>query len=65
VWSGPQERRHVHNTDDGHAGDFVFGAAQMEWTATAGDYAFRSAPLATSTSSFAVLGQEQNGSFFQ
>jgi hypothetical protein len=64
VWGGVQERRRVRNEDDGHAGDFAFGAAQMEWTATAGDYSFKSAPLASSTSSFAVLGQERNGIYF-
>jgi len=36
----------------------------MEWTARVGDYEFRSAPLETSMSQFALLGQERNGIFF-
>jgi hypothetical protein len=48
----------------GFAGEFVRNAAQMEWTATVGDLVFRSAPLATSSSSFAEIGHERNGSFF-
>ncbi len=63
-WTGGAERRNVKNRADGHAGEFVFGTARMEWTATAGDYVFRSAPLAESASSFAVVGHERNGIFF-
>jgi len=37
----------------------------MEWTGTLGDFTFASAPLGTSTSSFAEIGHERNGSFFQ
>jgi hypothetical protein len=62
-WSGVNDRQNVKNSGDGHAGEFVFGSAQMEWTATAGIYTFQSAPLATSSSSFAVLGKERNGVF--
>jgi hypothetical protein len=36
----------------------------MEWTATAGDYQYVSAPASTSASEFAELGTERNGSFF-
>lgn len=68
VWSGVHERVNIRNTDPiygGYAGEFVRNAAQMEWTATVGDYRFVSAPLATSSSSFAELGHERNGSFFR
>lgn len=36
----------------------------MEWSATSGDYVFRSGPASTSSSDFAEIGQERNGSFF-
>ena len=67
VWSGVGERVNIKNTDPvfgGFAGEFIRNTAQMEWTATVGDFTFVSAPLATSSSSFAEIGQERNGSFF-
>lgn len=67
VWRGVKERRSIKNTDPvygGFAGDFVRTQAQMAWTATVGNYHFVSAPLATSSSTFAELGQERNGVFF-
>jgi hypothetical protein len=63
-WQGVTRRENVKNAADGHGGEFVFGAAQMAWQGTAGDYVFQSDPLATSSSSFAVLGHERNGVFF-
>jgi hypothetical protein len=66
-WSGVNERLKIRNTDPiygGFAGEFVRNAAQMEWTATVGDLKFVSDPLATSSSSFAEIGHERNGSFF-
>ena len=67
VWRGVRERVNIRNTDKvygGFAGEFVRNTAQMEWTATAGDYTFASDPLDTSSSSFAEIGHERNGSFF-
>ncbi len=67
VWSGVKERVNIKNSDPvygGFAGQFIRNNAQMEWTATVGDYHFVSAPLATSSSSFAEIGHERNGSFF-
>ena len=68
VWSGGVgQKANIKNTDPvygGFAGEFVRNAAQMEWTATVGDYSFASDPLTTSSSSFAEIGQERNGSFF-
>ena len=67
VWSGVSERLNIRNTDPvygGFAGEFVRNNAQMEWTATVGDYQFVSAALATSSSSFAEIGHERNGVFF-
>jgi len=67
VWSGVSQRVNIRNTDPvygGFAGEFVRNAAQMEWTATVGDYTLVSDPISTSSSSFAEIGQERNGSFF-
>ena len=67
VWSGVTQRVNIRNTDPtygGFAGEFIRNTAQMEWTATVGDYTFVSDPLATSSSAFAEIGHERNGSFF-
>jgi hypothetical protein len=66
-WSGVDERLKIRNDDPvfgGFAGTFIRNTAQMEWTATVGDFTFVSDPLATSSSSFAEIGQERNGAFF-
>jgi len=66
VWSGVDERLNIDNTDPvfgGFAGEFVRNTAQMEWSAEVGDFTFVSDPIATSSSSFAELGHERNGSF--
>ena len=67
VWSGVDERLNIKNTDPvfgGFAGEFVRNRAQMEWSATVGNYTFVSDSLGTSSSSFAEIGHERNGSFF-
>jgi len=67
VWSGVQQRVNIRNTDPvygGFAGTFVRNTAQMEWTAETEDYTFVSAPLSTSSSGFALIGEERKGSFF-
>lgn len=66
-WSGVNQRLNIRNTDPVHggfAGEFIRNIAQMEWTATVGNFTFASAPLATSSSTFAEIGHERNGSFF-
>jgi hypothetical protein len=63
-WSGVSERVNLKNPAQDFGGEFVRNTARMEWTATAGDYRFVSDPLATSSSSFAEIGHERNGSFF-
>lgn len=66
-WSGVDQRVNIRNTDrtfGGFAGEFVRNAAQIEWTAHAGDHVFVSDPLATSKSDFAEIGHERNGVFF-
>lgn len=67
IWSGVDERLKIHNDDlvyGGFAGTFIRNTAQMAWTATVGDFTFVSAPLATSSSSFAEIGHERNRIFF-
>jgi hypothetical protein len=44
----------------GFAGEFVRNSA----SAAVGDYTFVSDPIVTSSSSFAEIGHERNGSFF-
>jgi hypothetical protein len=63
-WSGVHDRLNIKNPAYGFAGEYVRGQAQMEWSATAGDFQYVSAPLSTSSSGFAELGHERNGSFF-
>jgi hypothetical protein len=67
VWSGSGQSVNIRNTDPtygGFAGEFIRNKAQMEWTARVGDYTFVSDPLITSSSAFAEIGHERNGSFF-
>jgi hypothetical protein len=67
VWSGVDERLTIRNDDPvlgGFAGEFVRNTAQLEWRANIGDLLLVSDLLATSSSSFAEIGHERNGSFF-
>jgi hypothetical protein len=67
TWGGAGQRVAIRNTDPvfgGFAGIFIRNAARMEWTAKVGNLRFDSAPLATSSSSFAEIGRERNGIFF-
>jgi hypothetical protein len=67
VWSGAGERVEVKNTDPvfgGFEGEFIRNSAQMEWRGRVGDLKFKSDPLNTSSSSFAEIGRERNGSYF-
>jgi hypothetical protein len=66
-WSGVAERVNIRNEDPvygGFAGQFVRNAAKMEWTAMVGPYRFVSDSLPTSSSTFAEIGHERNGSFY-
>jgi len=68
VWSGVDQRLNIKNTDPvygGFEGEFVRNTAQMEWNATVGDFTFVSDPIGTSSSSFAEIGHERNGSFLE
>jgi hypothetical protein len=64
VWQGGTASVPVSSTDPTtgiFSGTFAQCMAQMEWQAQAGDFAFESDPLATSSSTFAQIGQETNG----
>ena len=54
----------MRNATAGFSGSFIRNFAWMEWSGSVGPYQFVSAPLATSTSSFAEIGQESNGVYF-
>ena len=68
IWSGVIDRVTIRNTDPvygGFGGSFIHngradGVDRDEWATTT----FVSAPLAESSSAFALLGQERNGAFF-
>jgi hypothetical protein len=67
VWSGSEKRVRIRNTDPiygGFEGEFIRNSAQMEWRGIVGDLKFESDPLNTSSSSFAEIGRERNGSYF-
>jgi hypothetical protein len=66
-WRGVDERLNIRNTDPvygGFGGEFIHNTAQMQWTATVGNFTFVSDPLRTSSSVFAEIGHERNGIFF-
>jgi hypothetical protein len=64
TWSGVGQRAHVVNLDTDSRGEYVRNSAQMQWTASSGDYDYVSAAASTSASDFAEIGEEKNGSFF-
>jgi hypothetical protein len=63
TWSGVLQRAHVVNPDTDSTGEYVRNSAQMEWTASSGDYDYVSAAASTSASDFAEIGEERNGVF--
>jgi hypothetical protein len=63
-WSGVIDRAHVNNPLRTLAGRFIYNHAQMEWSATVGNYHFMSARLSSSSSDFAELARERNGRFY-
>ncbi len=63
-WTAAGAVMNFENTDQQYRGDMRAATAQMEWTARSGIYEYASAQLATSTTEFAQIGEESNGSFF-
>ena len=67
VWRGVDERLTIRNDDPvygGFAGEVVRNTAQLEWRANIGALLLVSDLLTTSSSAFAEIGYERNGSFF-
>ena len=63
-WTASGSVNHFDNPEQQYRGDMRTATAQMEWTARSGIYEYTSAPLATSTTDAAQIGEESNGSFF-
>lgn len=64
-WEGGGDRVKVRDYDDDFAGDFVTGAARVQWSARNDrGFTFRSDSRSSSTSAFAYVGRERNGDFF-
>lgn len=63
-WGGKVRQFQRRDAANGLRGEFVETGATMEWFASEKDFSFASAPADTSTSVFAVLGEEHNGVFF-
>jgi len=65
VWSGPVTRRvNVRDAANDFAGNFAENQATVSFSATEEGFQFQSAPASTSTSVFAEVGHERNGTFF-
>jgi hypothetical protein len=63
-WSGRGKQVKIVNPAQGFKGNYIRNQAQMKWAATVGDFTYVSDPIRTSSSVFAELGRERNGSFF-
>ena len=64
-WAGRSPRQRVVDTAGEMEGQFIRNAATMEWSATTANYKFVSQPASTSSSLFAEIGHERNGTFFR
>ena len=64
-WSGVMQRARVVNADTTSTGEYIRNTAEMQWTASSGDYDYVSAAAAASSSDFAEIGEERNGAFFR
>ncbi len=63
-WTATGDVAHFDNPEQQYRGDMRAATAQMEWSARSGIYEYTSAPLETSTTDAAQIGEESNGSFF-
>jgi hypothetical protein len=64
LWSGVQQRTHLHDNQKRFDAQLILGAATMAWSARKKDFKFESDPANTSFSLFAAIGRERNGAFF-
>ena len=63
-WTAQGIAEVVNNPDQTYRAVVRSAGAKMEWSARTVDFDFQSAPLATSTTDAAQLGQESNGSYY-
>ncbi len=63
IWTC-DEPAEFNNPAQRFRGKFKIGSARMEWSARILDREYQSEPLSTSSSDFAELGHEENGSFY-
>ena len=63
-WTAQGPRQTVNNAAQQYRAVVRSALAQMEWSARTPQFEFHSAPLATSTTDVAQLGQESNGSYY-
>ena len=64
-WQNEIRRLALRDPQNGFEGRFVETQAFVQWTSSQKGFTFVSDPLATSMSSFAVIGHERNGVFFR
>jgi hypothetical protein len=63
-WTAEGERQTVNNAAQRYRAVVRSASAMMEWSTRSVDFDFQSAPLATSTTDAAQLGEESNGSYY-
>jgi hypothetical protein len=63
-WTATGGVTHFDNPAQQYGRDMRAATAQMEWTARSGIYEYTSAPLVSSTTDAAQIGEESNGSFY-
>jgi hypothetical protein len=63
-WTATGAATAFDNPDQQYRGQLSTAAAQMEWSARTPQFEFVSAPIETSTTDAALLGQESNGAFY-
>jgi hypothetical protein len=63
-WRGVVDRVTVRDPVNRFAGRYILDAAAVRWSARERGFRYTSDPASTSTSEFALIGQERNGVFF-
>ena len=63
-WTAQGDPQTVDNPSQRYRAVVRNAEAKMEWSARTVDFEFQSAPLSTSTTDAAQLGQESNGSYY-
>jgi hypothetical protein len=63
-WTAQGDPQPVNNPAQRYRAVVHTAVAQMEWSARTVDFEFQSAPLSTSTTDAAQLGEESNGSYY-